>query len=191
MRLIDFGKALFILFLFVLAAWSASLWPPIDKVLNPIIDGVIDAEEYQTFQVLGDVGVYLYNDEVYVYIGLSSPGFGWVAIGFSPVDVHKGANFLFGSVVDGETRVSDQFGSDQYRHEPDISHGGTNDIVEFAGREEAGTVIEFKIKMNTGDPYDTLLESGISFPCIIAYHDTDDDFQKKHTTKSEHIIILK
>ena len=191
MRLDDLGKTIFIILLFVFAVWSATLWPPSEtNDIKPVIDGVILEEEYPDVRALSGMKLYVYNDEEYAYIGLSSAGLGWVAVGFLPVDVHKGADFLFGAVVEGETMVSDQYGLEQYRHEPDTFLGGTSDILEFDGSENSGTFIEFKIKMNSGDPYDVLLECGKSYSIILAYSETVDDFQTKHSMRLHHTIKL-
>jgi hypothetical protein len=69
----------FILFLFALSAWSATLWPTIqiDDDIKPSIDGVIHEEEYDDRYSIEEVEIYVKNDDDFVYIGLSSPGVGW------------------------------------------------------------------------------------------------------------------
>jgi hypothetical protein len=193
MNINTLGKTIFILFLFSFSAWSATLWPTIqtDDDSKPMIDGVIIEDEYDDKYTIEEIEVYIKNDEDFIYIGLSSPGIGWVAIGFSPVEIHLGADFFFGAVIDGDTQVSDQYGSEQYNHQPDTSLGGTNDIVEYAGYENSGTIIELKIKMNSGDAYDVFLESGKAYSIMIAYHKTDDDFQIRHTARFQLTISLK
>lgn len=59
--------------------------------------------------------------------------------------------------------------------------GGSDDILEKAGREENGyTVIEFKRKLNTGgDKYDKVLTPGKTVKFIYAMADSDD-FTAKH-----------
>jgi hypothetical protein len=178
----------FILFLFAFSAWSATLWPTIqtDDDSKPMIDGVIHEDEYR----IEEIEIYIKNDDDFIYIGLNSPGVGWVAIGFSPVDIHLGADFIFGAVIDGDTIVSDQYGSEPYKHQPDTSLGGTDDIVEYAGNESSGTFIEFKRNLNSGDVYDVLLESGKVYSIMIAYHNTNDDFQIYHSARFPLAISL-
>ena len=187
------GKTIFILFLFAFSAWSATLWPTIktDDDSKPTINGVINENEYEDKYSIEEVEVYIKNDEEYIYVGLRSPGIGWVAIGFSPVEIHLGADFIFGAVIDGDTQVSDQYGSSQYNHQPDTSLGGTDDIIEYVGNENSGTIIEFKKKMNSGDAYDSILESGKVYSIMIAYHMTDDDYQVRHTARFQLAIGLK
>jgi hypothetical protein len=174
------------------AAWSATLWPSqvIVEVTKPLIDGIIVRGEYLDVLVLDGVEVHSFNDDEYVFIGLKSAGFGWIAIGISPVELHSGANFLFGAVVDGETRVSDEYGTGQYEHNMDTSLGGTSDIIEYAGTEVSGTVIELRIPLDSRDVYDTFLEAGKIYSIIVAYHEYEDDFQIKHTARLHQSITI-
>jgi hypothetical protein len=193
MRLIDFWKILFIILLFVGAAWSATLWPPnvLVEVTRPFIDGVIVEGEYSETIVFDGIELHCFNDDEFVYIGLRSAGSGWVALGVSPVNIHSGANFLFGSVVGKDVWVSDEYGSGQYEHSMDISLGGTSDIVEYAGTELLNTVIELKIPLNSGDYYDVDLEVGNTYSIIVAYHESEDDFQMKHTARFHQSLTIK
>ena len=67
MRFNDLVKSLFILFLFVVAAWSATLWPILDKEnsMEPVIDGIIEIGEYPVNYVFGDAKLYIYNNEYF------------------------------------------------------------------------------------------------------------------------------
>jgi hypothetical protein len=192
MRIAVFWKPVFILLLFVGAAWSATLWPSqvIVEITKPLIDGIIVRGEYLEVLVLDGVEVHSFNDDEFLFIGLRSASLGWVALGISPVELHSGANFLFGAVVDGETLVSDQFGSGRYEHNMDTSLGGTSDIVEYAGAETSGTVIELRIPLDSRDVYDTFLEAGKIYSIIVAYHESEDDFQMKHTARFHHFITI-
>jgi hypothetical protein len=192
MRLNVFWKPLFVLLLFVGAAWSATLWPPnvIVEVTRPFIDGIIVTGEYSETIVFDGVELHCFNDDEFFYIGFRSIGTGWIALGVSPVDVHGGANFLFGSVVGGEVWVSDEYGSGQYEHTMDTSLGGTSDIAEYAGLELSSTVIELKIPLDSGDVYDVVLEVGKTYSIIVAYHEVEDDFQVKHTERFHQSLTL-
>ena len=121
------------------------------------------------------------NTEELLYVALSSPGTGWVSIGIDPDSGMKGANFIFGYVEDGETYVSDEYGVSSFGHKPDTEEGGEDDILEYAGTEGDGTVIEFIIPLDSRDELDKPLMSGSSYNCIVALHATEDDFSSKHT----------
>ncbi|MHA2394228.1 MAG: DOMON domain-containing protein [Promethearchaeota archaeon] len=184
-------RSFVILGLVLLAFFSAFFWPRADqKHVIPIADGVIGDFEYPVFHRIGDMGLYIDNDQEFGYFALISPGSGWVAIGFSPKDFHMGANFLFFSVVDGEILVSDQYGVNQFLHESDLVLGGSLDIVDYAGVEDQGTVVEFKFKLNSGDDYDTVLEIGKSYSIIVAYNENDDNFETKHSNWYKHTISI-
>ena len=184
-------RSLIIVFIFILAIFSATLWPKTDSGDNilPVIDGVIDEFEYPVFHRIGEIGLFMDNDEEYGYFALTSPGLGWVAIGFSPFDFHLGANFLFFPIVDGEMVVSDQYGVSQFAHESDIILGGSSDIVEYNGVEESSTVVEFRFRLNSGDIYDIALEEGGTYSIIVAYSEADD-IQVKHTKMYHHVISI-
>jgi hypothetical protein len=64
----DFWKSLFILLLFVGAAWSATLWPSqvTVKVTKPLIDGIIVRGEYLDVLVLDGVEVHSFNDDEFL-----------------------------------------------------------------------------------------------------------------------------
>jgi PKD repeat protein len=159
----------------------------------PTIDGVIDTGEYShefTHSVTG-VTIHWYNDAEEIYIGLESPGTGWVAIGFDPVAFMRGANFIFCYVDDGEAFVSDQYGSGSFSHLPDTGSEGTEDITEYAGVETGeGTVFEFKMLLDTGDEYDNPLSPGGTHTVLNSVQMTSDSLTAKHTRKGSFTITL-
>jgi hypothetical protein len=65
--------------------------------------------------------------------------------------------------------MSDKYGSRNFGHTTDISRGGSDDIAEYAGAEDDGTVIEFMIPLNSGDSNDKILTTGSSYKCLVAY----------------------
>ena len=191
-HLTDFVKTAFILSLFVVSIWSATMWPktgdtPSDR---PVVDGVIGSDEYPHSETLDSLQLYWYNDEEDLYVGIVSPGHGWVGIGFFPFVVHSGASFVLGAVIDNETVVSDEYGTMPYQHEPDIGLGGTFDVLEYSGTEKGGTVLEFHIKLDSGDSYDAVLEPGKTYNCLIAYNLSDDDFTVKHGYRVKYVLTL-
>lgn len=146
-------------------------------------DGVIGENEYAHEVSLAgeELVVYWRNDNEYLYMALKGKTTGWVAIGFEPTDKMKDADMVFGWVQDGNTVVIDAYSTGTYGpHPPDEQLGGTNDILEFAGREENGyTIIEFKRKLNTGDKYDKAFTPGQEINFIFALAN-EDNFTTKH-----------
>jgi len=184
-------RTLIIFSLVLVAFFSAFLWPLPEQVHEtPVVDGVIGEFEYPVYHRIGAMGLYLDNDQEFGYFALTSQGSGWLAIGFSPSDIHMGANFIFFSVSDGETFVGDHYGVSQFVHESDLELGGSIDIVDYVGVEDKGTVVEFVLPLNSGDDFDTVLEVGKSYSIVVAYNEFDDSFDSKHTQWYKHKISI-
>jgi hypothetical protein len=155
------------------------------------IDGIIYAGEYAHSTEAAGFEIDWSNDAQTLRVGLISPGTGYLAIGFDPVYRMEGANFILGAVVDGKTVVRDDFGTGPVEHSPDTANGGTNDILEAAGCEANGrTYLEFVIPLDSGDPMDKPLVPGNTYKVIIAYHETNDDFNAWHSRRGSGTITL-
>ncbi len=160
---------------------------------EPTIDGIITPGEYphEFTHPVTDVTIHWFNDAEEIYIGLESPGTGWVAIGFDPVAFMRGANLIFCYVIDGEPFVSDQYGSGSFAHLPDTGSGGTEDVTEYAGVETSGgTVFEFRMPLDTGDEYDNPLSPGGAHKALNSVQMTSDSLTAKHTRKGSFNINL-
>jgi len=108
---------------------------------------------------------------------------GWIAVALQPGQRMKDADMVLGFVKDGEATVYDQFSTGNFGpHSPDSELGGTNDVTEFGGQEEAGfTTIEYKRKLDTGDKYDHSFAAGVNK--IIWAWGTDDNQSLKHSKR--------
>ncbi len=155
------------------------------------VDGMVGEEEYpHTTEVVG-VRVYWYNDAENIYVGLVSPGKGYVDIGFDPERRMQGANLILTAVKDGEIATRDDYGVAQTNHAPDTGLGGEDNILDAAGAEdENGTVTEFVIPLDSGDRYDKALEPGESYTIIVSYHRTSDSFSTYHSERGYGEITL-
>lgn len=131
------------------------------------------------------------TDNDFIFFGIRANTKGWLAIGLEPESRMNGADMILGMVQKGEAVVSDQFSTGIYGpHIPDTELGGTEDIIEYNGREEDGvTVIEFKRSLVTGDEYDKNI-SGDSVNLIWSYG-SDDDFTRKHIARASSVIVIK
>jgi hypothetical protein len=109
-----------------------------------------------------------------MYLGLESPGTGWVAIGCDPDTAMSGANFTFGYATSVRAFAWDEYGVGLFSHVPDTGNGGTEDIIDFAATESDETVFEFGIPLDSGDNTDKKLTSGSSYTCLIAYGNSDN-----------------
>ena len=144
--------------------YRVRLTTPVEVVWQP--DGIISPEEYFITRVLdeGNYEISYSSDDNYLYVGLKVKTTGWVGVGIQPnTDVQMlAADIIFSYVTADTVMVSDQFGTGNYSHLLDTELGGTDDILEFGGKEEEGfTVIEFKRAMITEDKYDIPLVEGI------------------------------
>nr|WP_297497368.1 DOMON domain-containing protein [Thermococcus sp.] len=157
-------------------------------------DGIIEKNEYPHELALagGKFTVYWRNDDEYLYMALKGKTTGWVAIGFEPSTAMKDADMIIGWVKDGKATVVDAYSTGLYGpHLPDQKLGGSNDILEYAGKEENGyTLIEFKRKLNTGDKYDKAFKPGQEIKFIFAMADADDFTAKHNVAKGSGRIKL-
>jgi len=180
--------ALCIAFMFIMAFLGIGVASLPDSQI-PTVDGIIDEGEYpsQIQEPYTNIKIYWFNDEVSLWVGLVSPGVGWVAIAFEPESyAHYGANIIIGYVENGQLFIGDHFGAEMTSHELDETLGGTNDILESAGTESEGkTTIEFKIPLNSGDQFDKVLEPNKSYNVFVAYHATANDFISEHTGRGK------
>jgi hypothetical protein len=146
-------------------------------------DGVVTSGEYSATNVYGDYSVSWVADDTYVYIAIKAKTIGWVAVGIQPGLTMKDADIIIGFVKDGKAVVTDQYSTGPLGpHLKDTELGGTDDILEYGGREEGGyTVIEFKRALKTGDKYDRTFVKGINK--IIFSFCTSDDITSNHSTR--------
>jgi hypothetical protein len=131
------------------------------------------------------------TDDTYLYGALSAYTLGWVGIGIEPENQMQGADFIFGYVHGGKAYVADMYGDQPSgSHPPDTDLGGTDDIIDYGGRESDGlTVIEFMIPLDSEDEYDRALVSGQRYDVILAWGD-QDSFDSYHVTRAWGEIIL-
>ena len=157
----------------------------------PIVDGIINTGEYAHAMEAGGFRVYWTNDAIVLRIGLFSPGAGYVSIGLDPDHRMEGANFIIGTVRDGQTDIRDDYGTGSLSHSSDIDNGGTDNILAAAGRELNGqTTLEFIIPLDSGDRFDKPLEPGETYEVLVAFHNTSDDFSTRHSQRGSGEIRL-
>lgn len=167
--------------------------PPSEEFVEidwpPLIDGTIDAGDYRHTLTDPTTGIEVVwqNDPTYLYVGLVSPGTGWVAIGFAPEGKMKGANIVIAAVTAGRLTIQDHFGIAPTAHREDA----VSEIIQAAGSEGDGrTVIEFVIPLESDDPEDKSLKPGEPVKVILAYHALSDAFTAHHTARTTTTISL-
>lgn len=116
---------------------------------------------------------------------VSCPTKGWVAVGFNPIKMMKGANLIIGTFKDGQGVAYDHCGITVVGHKPDTLIGGTNDLLEYSCTEEKGvTTLSFTIPLDSGDEKDSVLKQGEETKVIFAAG-------KKDNLKTKHSIVAK
>lgn len=164
--------------------------PPIASA-EYAVDGIIQSGEYKHATEAGGFRVYWDNDSVVLRIGLFSQGTGYVAIGLDPEYRMRGANFIMGTVRNGQTILRDDYGVGSLTHGSDLDQGGSDDILVAAGRELNGqTTIEFVIPLDSGDRYDKPLQPGGTYDILVAFHNTSDNFSTRHSQRGSGEIRL-
>lgn len=160
-----------------------------DIAWPPSLDGEIGESEYRNERVDAATGmtVYWQNDREILYIGLVSPGAGWLSIGFGPENRMQGANIVIAAIDDGELVIEDHYGSAPTSHRKDaVDH-----VIQSAGSEVEGrTIVEFAIPLASGDDQDKQLELGTEVAIILAYHASNDGLTARHTKRSASSILL-
>lgn len=164
---------------------SVSQPPPAStsNVVSWAPDGTIASDEYQKSKTYGDYVISWSSNNQYIFIGIKAKTTGWVAVGFGPELLMKNADIVEGYVNDGKVTILDMFSIGDFGpHPPDIQQGGTNDILEYGGKEENGfTVIEFKRRLDTGDKFDKPLIKGINK--ILWGYGAEDTATLKHSAR--------
>ncbi|MFQ6126589.1 MAG: DOMON domain-containing protein [Candidatus Heimdallarchaeota archaeon] len=158
-----------------------------------IIDGTIGSGEYvgSYHETITDMYLYWEHDGTNLYIGMESPGTGWVGIGLGPQGAGMdGSNMIVGYVDDaGSLLLLDEVGVGWEHHE-DTTLGGTDDILAKAGSESNGkTIIEFVFPLNSGDELDHSFEVSGTYGFFLGYQASADDFTSYHTKRSKTIDI--
>jgi hypothetical protein len=131
-------------------------------------------------------------DDTFLHVKLVAETTGWVGIGFEPVKMMKGANFVIGYVKNGQAKASDHYGTSFNLHREDTKLGGQNNVTNVAGKEENGTTeIRFTIPLTSDDAKDNSLNIAKETTVLLAYGSGRDSFRTRHTFNTALIVNLK
>jgi len=111
-----------------------------------------------------------------LYIRISAPTAGWVAVGFEPSRMMKDADIYIGYVAsDGTAVLEDHFADKLTGHQADTALGGRSDVSRVSGTEQGGvTTLEFLRPLNSGDSRDKALVPGQEYTMITAFGTRDN-----------------
>jgi len=179
-------KYLIFMLIGLMAALSAT-----DMVVNytdgsmvSIPVGQVEQITFEQYEMVTVDGIELQwrTDDEYLYVNVSAPTTGWVAVGFDPVNQMADADIIIGYVdAGGDVFIRDDFGTGSTTHASDESLGGTDNVMDHYGMDDgAMTMLHFKIPLDSGDMYDKVLVPGNSYNVILAYGSADN-FTGFHT----------
>jgi hypothetical protein len=179
-----------IYFIFILTAFMMLLYATdmvITKMDGTMMSVPVEQVEQITFEqyemvTMQGIELQWRTDDDYLYVNLSAPTTGWMAVGFDPTNQMADADIIIGYVDGGgEVMIRDDFGTSSTSHASDVSLGGTDDVMDHYGMEDNGTtMLHFKIPLDSGDMYDKVLVPGNNYNIILAYGSADN-FTGYHT----------
>ena len=153
------------------------------------VDGVVRDGEYPSVLDDDETGMVVRwrVDGATLTMALESPGSGWAAAGFDPVNGMDGADFILVAVTSDGVIVEDHIGTSRVRHSLDARQ----DVLAAWGIEEGErTVVEFTIALMSGDPQDATLTAEGEHVLLLAFHRSSDDLGSRHTERSATLIRL-
>ncbi len=125
-----------------------------------------------------------------LHIRLTTPFAGWVAVGFNPSWVMKGADILIAWRDGDQVRVEDHFGNTPFSHVADESLGGKNNVTDAWGTFTNNVqTIAFSLPLRSGDKYDQELQEGKKVKVLLACR-RDNNIRKKHSWKKAFYVNL-
>lgn len=176
-------RALFVLSLVVLVAWSGAAQTPTMTVAprdkTPVVDGTMAADEYGGTLVLGRYTIAMSRVGGELYLGISAQTTGWVAVGLGSLKM-AGSTIFIGYVNRTGLALKPQRG---------VAHTHTDTTTDAllgsAGSETGGrTTIELRLR---AAPF--LASGATEIPMIVAYGNPDS-FTAPHVFRSPLIARL-
>jgi hypothetical protein len=134
------------------------------------------------------VGWEIIDDQLYVE--MSAPTKGWVAIGFNTTSQLKGTSLLMGHVKGANSEVVDFFVRAPGDYEPVTELGGVSVITQSEGKEEGGaTHISFHIPLRPNSEFHQQLVVGEMYHLLMAFS-LEDDFKHHSVMRTSTTIKL-
>lgn len=153
-------------------------------------DGIISENEYTDLQQIGDLQVFTRLEGDYACLAMRAQNTGYIALGIRPENEMQGADVIICAFNGDQAVVTDAFATGPTGpHPPDVSLGGTADIISASGSLKDGWLTcEFKRKLSTGDSRDKDLLPGDN-PVIWATGGSAD-ITVRHKTRGYGKLVL-
>ncbi len=146
-----------------------------------LLPGSLFASDYAHKLEIKDMTVSWTLDGDRVHMELSAKTTGWVSIGIDPEDAMGGGDILIGAVKNGKVRIEDHFADRKRGHSSDENLGGTNQVMEPAGKEENGvTTISFTRLVTASEEWDKSIRASGKTRVMFAYGTGRDSFIAGH-----------
>lgn len=147
----------------------------------PLVDGAIGEGEYARQVEVAGAKIAWRNGAVVLFVGLSAPGTGWVALGLDRTGIlHQGSHIVIAAVTPEGLWIKQYDG----RHPAPFyvpSARENRDILDAAGAVHDGwTTVEFVIPLDRRDQGYRPLLPGQAYEALVAYHRTSKEL-RKHT----------
>ena len=127
-------------------------------------------------------------EEDSIWVQLTAPTDGWLAIGFNSKNDIVGADLLMFSVQNKQLITSDQYVTGAGVHPEDQALGGQNNIRLISGNEQGNkTLVRFKIPTKGDSKLDFAHTPDAPFWLILAYS-LEDDFEH-HSIMRKHQLF--
>ncbi len=145
----------------------------------PRVDGAIGQSEYDAYGVWTEEGeafsLLLAHNDSWLFVGVQQPGTGWIGVALSG-DMDVGANAITATLNASGVVVQDNYAAevtDEMVLEPDVSVGGTTDVLAFGATGSAGGAsYEIAIPLESADSHDQHLELGSLAALVAAFNET-------------------
>lgn len=136
------------------------------------VDGLISDKEYSLTVPLNNMTLYLTRTADTLYLALSAPTKGWVALGFGSSRM-DGARIFIGSVTDGTVSLSEQLGRGHGHNQVGDPLTASYGMVEDAER----TTLE--LALDAGD----VISAGQSELMVLAAFGGTDEITRYHASR--------
>lgn len=154
-----------------------------------LLPGSLFASEYAHKLELEDMTVSWTLDGDQVHMELSAKSTGWVSVGIDPEDAMGGGDILIGAVKNGKVRIEDHFADRKRGHSSDEKLGGTNQVMDPAGKEENGvTTISFTRLMTASEEWDKPIQTSGKTRVMFAFGTGRDSFIAGHRYRTVYDI---
>ena len=127
-----------------------------------------------------------------IIFDLTAPTTGWIAIGFNPERMMRGANYILAYVEQDQVHIRDDYGTGLTSHDADVNIGGTQDVRLISGSQTDGeTTVRFALPRQSADAYDTDFIPGETYTVLLAYGGSNaNNFTSMHRRRTSVEVVL-